>query len=53
MMKLPDRFLNFVSNLLRSAGGIALTLMMLITVADVVGRFLNIPFSDLWKLWGF
>ncbi|WP_320043983.1 TRAP transporter small permease [uncultured Desulfobacter sp.] len=52
-MKLLDRFLNFVSNLLRSAGALALTLMMLITVADVVGRFFKHPIFGSVEIVGF
>ncbi len=52
-MKLLNRFLNFVSNLLRSAGALALTLMMLITVADVAGRFFKHPIFGSVELVGF
>ncbi len=52
-MKLLNRFLNFVSNLLRSVGALALTLMMLITVADVAGRFFKHPIFGSVELVGF
>jgi TRAP-type C4-dicarboxylate transport system permease small subunit len=52
-MKLLDRILNFVSNLLRSAGALALTLMMLITVADVAGRFFKHPIFGSVEIVGF
>ena len=52
-MKLPDRILNFISDLLRSAGALALTLMMLITVVDVVGRFFKHPIFGSVEIVGF
>jgi len=52
-MTLLNRFLNLVSNLLRSAGAFALTLMMLITVADVAGRFFKHPIFGSVELVGF
>lgn len=52
-MTFPNRFLNFVSDLLRSAGAFALTLMMLITVADVAGRFFKHPIFGSVELVGF
>jgi TRAP-type C4-dicarboxylate transport system permease small subunit len=52
-MKLLDRFLNLVSNLLKSAGALALTLMMLITVVDVAGRFFKHPIFGSVELVGF
>lgn len=52
-MILPNRFLNLVSDLLRSAGALALTLMMLITVADVAGRFFKHPIFGSVELVGF
>lgn len=52
-MKLLDRFFNRVSDLLRSAGALALTLMMLITVADVAGRFFKHPIFGSVELVGF
>ena len=52
-MKLLDRILNFVSDSLRSAAALALTLMMLITVADVVGRFFKHPIFGSVELVGF
>lgn len=52
-MILLNRFLNFVSNLLRSAGAFALTLMMLITVADVAGRFFKHPIFGSVEIVGF
>ena len=52
-MKLLDRILNFISALLRSAGALALTLMMLITVVDVVGRFFKHPIFGSVEIVGF
>lgn len=52
-MTLPDRFSNLVSSLLRSAGALALTLMMLITVADVAGRFFKHPIFGSVEIVGF
>lgn len=52
-MILLNRFLNLVSDLLRSAGALALTLMMLITVADVAGRFFKHPIFGSVELVGF
>lgn len=52
-MTLPNRFLNFVSSLLRSAGAFALTLMMLITVVDVAGRFFKHPIFGSVEIVGF
>lgn len=52
-MTLPNRFLNLFSSLLRSAGAFALTLMMLITVADVAGRFFKHPIFGSVELVGF
>ena len=52
-MKLLDRFLNLVSNLLKSAGALALTLMMLITVVDVAGRFFKHPIFGSVEIVGF
>nr|WP_321402486.1 TRAP transporter small permease [uncultured Desulfobacter sp.] len=52
-MKLLDRILNFISDLLRSAGALALTLMMLITVVDVVGRFFKHPIFGSVEIVGF
>lgn len=52
-MTLLDRLLNLVSALLRSAGALALTLMMLITVADVVGRFFKHPIFGSVEIVGF
>lgn len=52
-MTLPDRILNLVSNLFKSAGALALTLMMLITVADVAGRFFKHPIFGSVELVGF
>lgn len=52
-MTLLDRILNRISDLLRSAGALALTLMMLITVADVTGRFFKHPIFGSVELVGF
>lgn len=48
-----DRFFNLVSNLLRSAGALALALMMFITVADVAGRFFKHPIFGSMEIVGF
>ncbi|WP_321495272.1 TRAP transporter small permease [uncultured Desulfobacter sp.] len=52
-MTLLDRFFNVVSDLLKSAGALALTLMMLITVADVAGRFFKHPIFGSVEIVGF
>ena len=52
-MTLLDRILNRISDLLRSAGALSLTLMMLITVADVTGRFFKHPIFGSVELVGF
>mgnify|MGYP001766161643 CR=1 FL=1 len=52
-MTLLDRILNRISDLLRSVGALSLTLMMLITVADVTGRFFKHPIFGSVELVGF
>lgn len=52
-MTLLDRFFNVVSDLLKSAGALALTLMMLITVADVAGRLFKHPIFGSVEIVGF
>ena len=52
-MKMLDRFLNVVSDLLKSVGGLAVTLMMLVTVADVLGRYFKHPIFGSVEIVGF
>ena len=52
-MNLLNRCCNLVSDLLKSAGAVALTLMMLLTVVDVTGRFFKHPIFGSVELVGF
>ena len=52
-MTLLNRFIDLICDLLKSAGAVALTLMMLITVIDVAGRFFKHPIFGSVELVGF
>ncbi|PIE62421.1 MAG: C4-dicarboxylate ABC transporter permease [Desulfobacter postgatei] len=52
-MKLMDRFFTLISDLLKSVGALALTLMMLITAVDVIGRYFKHPIFGSVEIVGF
>lgn len=53
VMKLLDHMLNRTSGLMKALGALALTGMMILTVADVTGRFFKCPIFGSVELVGF